>query len=65
MHVLLNYIIELINTKMHIMDFLNVNSSTYIDFGIVNNEESPKFEVGGHVIISIHKNIFAKKLRWP
>ena len=50
---------------MHIMDFVNVNSSTYIDFGIENNEESPKFEVGGHVIISIHKNIFAKKLRWP
>ena len=39
---------------------VNVNSSTYIGFGIENNEEDPKFEVGDHVRIFKYKNIFAK-----
>ena len=38
----------------------DVKSSTYIDFGIGNNEKYPKFEVGQHVRISKCKNIFAR-----
>ena len=30
---------------------VDVNSSTYIDFGLENNEKHPKFEVGDHVRI--------------
>ena len=30
---------------------VDVNSSTYIDFGLGNNEKHPKFEVGDHVRI--------------
>ena len=30
---------------------VDVNSSTYIDFGLENNEKHPKFEVGNHVRI--------------
>ena len=37
-----------------------VKSSTYIDFGIENNEKDPKFKIGDHVRISQYKNIFAK-----
>ena len=41
------------------MKLINVKSSTYIGFGIENNED-PKFEAGDHVRISQHRNIFAK-----
>ena len=36
-----------------------VNSSTYFDFGIENNDNDPNFEVGDHARISKYKNIFA------
>ena len=39
---------------------IDVNSSTHINFNKQNNKESPRFEVGDHVRISIYKNIFAK-----
>ena len=39
---------------------VDVKSSTYIDFGKENNNEDPKFKVGGHVKILKYKNIFAK-----
>ena len=39
---------------------VNVKSSTYIDFGIKNNEKNPKFEVSDHVGMSNYKNIFEK-----
>ena len=39
---------------------VDVNSRTYIDFGIEHNEKDPKFKVGDHVRISKYKNIFAK-----
>ena len=39
---------------------VDVKSSTYIDFGIENNEKDPKFQVGDQVRISKYKNIFAK-----
>ena len=39
---------------------VDVKSSTYIDFGIENNEKDPKFKIGDHVRISQYKNIFAK-----
>ena len=40
----------------------DIKSSTYIDFGIENNEKDSKFKVGDHVRISKYKNIFAKRL---
>ena len=39
---------------------VDVKFSTYIDFGIENNDKDPKFKVGDHVRISKYKNIFAK-----
>ena len=39
---------------------VNVKISTYIDFGIENNEKDPKFKVGDHVRISKYKKIFAE-----
>ena len=39
---------------------VDVKSSTYIDFGIENNEKDPKFQVGDQVRISKYKSIFAK-----
>ena len=39
---------------------VDVNSSTYIDFGVENNKKDPKFEVGDHVRISKCKNFFEK-----
>ena len=39
---------------------VDVKSSTYIDFSKENGKEDPKFEIGDHVRISKHKNIFAK-----
>ena len=38
----------------------NVKSSTYIDFGVENNDKHHKFKVGDLVRISKHENIFAK-----
>ena len=37
-----------------------VKLSTYIGFGIKNNEKEPKFKVSDHVRISKYKNISAK-----
>ena len=37
-----------------------MKSKTYIDFDKKNNKEDPKFNVGDHVRILKHKNIFAK-----
>ena len=39
---------------------VDVKSSTYIDFSKENDNEGPRFEIGDHVRISKHKNIFAK-----
>ena len=46
---------------------INVKGNTYIDFGKENNDKDPKFQVGDHVRISKHKNIFAKGYtpNWP
>ena len=38
----------------------DVKSSTYVDFGVENNEKDPKFVVGDHVRKLKYKNIFAK-----
>ena len=35
-------------------------SSTYIDFGIENNDKDHKFKVGDPARISKHENIFPK-----
>ena len=39
---------------------VNVNSSTYINFGKGSNKKDPKFKAGDHVKISRYRNIFAK-----
>ena len=38
----------------------HVKSSTYVDSHKEINEKNPKFEIGGLIRISKHKNIFAK-----
>ena len=38
----------------------DVKTSTYIDFGVENNDKDPKFGVGDHVRISKYKNSFPK-----
>ena len=43
------YIDKLMNTIKHITEqFVNVKSSTYIDFSIKKYNKDPKFEVGDH-----------------
>ena len=42
------------------MKFVDVKSSTYIDFNVQSNGKDPKLEVGDHVRISKYKSIFAK-----
>ena len=39
---------------------VDINSSTYIDFGVENSDKDSKFEVGGQVRVSKYENIFAK-----
>ena len=39
---------------------VDVTSSTYIDFGIKDNDKEPKCKVYDHVRISKYKNIFTK-----
>ena len=39
---------------------IDVKSSTYIDLGLRNNETNSNLEVGDHVRISKHNNIYAK-----
>ena len=40
------------------MNPVDVKSSTYIEFGLENNDKDPKLDVSEHV--KIYKNIFAK-----
>ena len=42
------------------INHVDVNSSTYIDFDIENNEKGHRFEVDDHVRTSKYKNTFAK-----
>ena len=42
------------------MNFLYVKTSTYFVFEVESNYKNTKFQVGDHVKISKHKNIFAK-----
>ena len=43
---------------------IDVKSSTYIDFGIGNNDKDPKFKVGYHVRITKYKKHFHKRLHY-
>ena len=45
---------------------IDVKSSTYIDFGIGNNDKEPKFKVGYHIRITKYKNVFTRDyaLNW-
>ena len=43
------------------MKSADVNSSAYVDFGVKNNDNDPKFMVGNHVRISNIK-IFLQKI---
>ena len=56
---------QLINKTIYIIAQLkwslaHVKSSTYIDFGIENNDKDLKFKVSDHARISKYKNTFAK-----
>ena len=42
------------------MKFVEAKSSTYVNFGIENNEKDPIFKVGNHVRISKYKSILVK-----
>ena len=42
------------------MKSVDVKPTTYIEFGLENNDEDPKFKVGNHIKISKCKNTFAK-----
>ena len=49
------------NTILQIkMKPVDIKCSTYIDFGVKNNEKDSKFTVGYHERISKCKSIFAK-----
>ena len=39
---------------------VDVNSSTYFDFSVENNDKDSKFKVGGHIKTSKNKNSFPK-----
>ena len=39
---------------------VDINSSTYIDFGTKNKDKNPEFKVGDYARVSKYKNIFAK-----
>ena len=56
-------IVNKYNNKYHgtvKMNLIDVKSSTYIAFGIKNNDKDPKFEIGDRARISKYKNIFGK-----
>ena len=42
------------------MKLVDVTLSAYIDFGVDNNYNNPKFKSDSHVRISKYKSIFAK-----
>ena len=51
------------NSKYHRtirMKPIDLNDTTYVDFGKEVNDKDPKFKVGDHVRISKYKNSFAK-----
>ena len=61
MFMLINLMILLINTIIHIIAQLKlIKSNTYIDSGKEINEKDPKFKIGDNVRISKFKNAFAK-----
>ena len=59
---LINYLIQLINTIIHVIAQLkwNVKSNTYIDSNKEINDKNTKSKIGGNVIIPKYKNVFAK-----
>ena len=40
------------------MEPVDVNSSTYIDFDLENNDKDPRFKIGDHVEIPKYGKIF-------
>ena len=42
------------------MKLIDVNSSTYVDSGVQNNDEDPKFKVRDHIRLSKYEKVFAK-----
>ena len=38
----------------------NVETSTYINLDVKNNDKDPQLSIDGHVGISKYKNVFAK-----
>ena len=43
------------------MKSTNVKSDLYAEYNVDSNKKYPKFELGDHVRISKHNNIFAKE----
>ena len=59
MFMLINLMILLINTIIHIIAQLKlIKSNTYIDSGKEINEKDPKFKIGDNVRISKYKKEF-------
>ena len=59
-NVYINNLVDIVNkynNKYH--NTIKTKCSTYIDFGVENNEKYPKFTVDDHVRISKYKNNFA------
>ena len=59
----LDYIVNKYSNPYHStikMKPVNVNSNTYTDFDIENNDKDPKCKVVDHAIISKYENIFVK-----
>ena len=59
----LDDIVNEYNTKYHRtikIKPVDVKCGNYIEYNVNSNDKNPKFQVGDHVRISKHKNIFAK-----
>ena len=59
----MDYIVNKYNNTYHItikLKPIDLKSSTYIDFGIENDDKDPKFKAGDHVRISKYKIFFQK-----
>ena len=41
---------------------IDVKSNSYAEYNVDSNDKDPKFQIGDHVRISKHKNIFAKRI---
>ena len=57
-YILINQIIQLMNTLIHIIKTTDDKSSTYINFDIEKNDEDSKVKDDDHIKIPKNKNVF-------